>query len=333
MKKDNIRITEKNIDPEAYYNILYNRINEDLANAVSVEFPPNLYNPMRYALATRGKRFRPILLIMACESVGGTFRDAYNASLAIEILHNFTLIHDDIMDDDNLRRGNATVHKKWNTSIAILAGDGLIALAYRFLLRTKSRQIKRIIKIFSEAIIVICEGQSIDKDMESAASVSMNDYFDMIKRKTGVLVSISAELGGILGRGSKKEIEALSKFGFELGIAYQIQDDLLDIISEEIIIGKDLGSDLAQGKKTFPIIAFADCASKRDIQYLNETFLNGNADLESIRCVKKMLHDYGIVEKTQQEVNKHIDKANSYIHNTSNNYLLFLSAMIRNRKF
>ena len=320
-------------DPKSYFTFLSEKINKDLCNVVTVEFPPNLYNPMRYALAARGKRFRPILLIMACESVGGTFEDVYNASLAIEILHNFTLIHDDIMDDDNLRRGRTTVHKKWNNNIAILAGDGLIALAYRFLLKTRTRQLKRIVKIFSEAIIVICEGQSIDKDMESADSVSMDEYFKMIKRKTGVLVSISAELGGIIGKGSKKEIEALRNFGLELGIAFQIQDDLLDIISEEITIGKDLGSDLAQGKKTYPIIAFAECASKRDIRYLNELFAKGDADSEAIRRAKKMFHDYGIIEKTQQEINRHIDEANNCLYDTSFHSLLFLSEMIRNRKF
>ncbi|MCH8286925.1 polyprenyl synthetase family protein [candidate division KSB1 bacterium] len=241
-----------------YYSEISSLIDSDLAKAVSIEFPPNLYNPMKYVLSSKGKRFRPVLLIMACETVGGSFQDAYNASLAIEILHNFTLVHDDIMDDDQLRRGRKTVHKKWNNSIAILTGDGLIALAYRYLLRSKTERIRDIIKKFSEAIIKICEGQSLDKDMESASEVNIDDYLDMIKRKTGVLISISAELGGILGNASETEIEALKNFGFEIGIAFQIQDDLLDIISDEVVIGKDLGSDLALGKKTYPIIKLID---------------------------------------------------------------------------
>ena len=320
-----------------YYADISRLIDSDLAKAVSIEFPPNLYNPMKYVLSSKGKRFRPVLLIMACETVGGSFQDAYNASLAIEILHNFTLVHDDIMDDDQLRRGRKTVHKKWNNSIAILTGDGLIALAYRYLLRSKTERIRDIIKKFSEAIIKICEGQSLDKDMESASEVNIDDYLDMIKRKTGVLISISAELGGILGNASETEIEALKNFGFEIGIAFQIQDDLLDIISDEVVIGKDLGSDLALGKKTYPIIKLIECAPPTDLNFLNDVLENRNTGVNSIRRVKTMLHEYGIVDQTQSEISSHIDKAvaclNDNLASLQLDHLMYMSEMIRNRKF
>jgi len=322
-------------DLTIYFQELSDRINDDLNAIVSTEFPPNLYNPMHYVLASRGKRFRPVLLIMACESVGGSVDDAYYAALAIEILHNFTLVHDDIMDNDDLRRGRMTVHKKWNESIAILAGDGLIALAYRYLLRTRTRSLRRITKIFSEAIIKICEGQSLDKDMELLCDVSLDDYLEMIERKTGVLIAISAELGGILGRGSEKQVRALTKFGLDLGIAFQIQDDLLDIVSEEVVIGKDIGSDIAQGKKTFPIILFMKTASEKDAAFVRETLHNRGASAGDVRRVRDLLNGYGIIEATQREINRWVDRANEYVASLPGSVdttrLLFLSSLIRNR--
>ena len=325
----------RSIAPDKYYEFLSANINSDLANAVSIEFPPNLYDPMRYALSSKGKRFRPVLLIMSCEAAGGDLADAYNAAIAIEILHNFTLVHDDIMDNDMLRRGKETVHKKWNSNIAILAGDGLIALAYRFLLKTESDNLKEVVKIFSEAIIKICEGQSLDKDMETTDAVTSIEYLDMIKRKTGVLMSISAEIGGILGKGGTQEIEALKKFGFELGIAFQIQDDLMDIISEEGVIGKDLGSDLILGKKTYPIIEFLECASVNESKILKNALTNRSADAAMIKKVKNMLHDSGVVKKTGDIIGNHIDYAISCINGMSatlyTDHLIYLSEMIRNR--
>ncbi len=324
-------------DPGRYFNELSERINNDLAGAVKEDFPPNLYDPVRYVLESRGKRFRPVVLLMACEAVGGSIEHAYHASLAIEILHNFTLVHDDIMDNDELRRGQLTVHKKWNNNIAILAGDGLIALAYRFLLETESDRIKKVIQIFSEAIINVCEGQSIDKDFELESNVSMDAYIDMITRKTAVLISISAELGGLLGNGTNREVELLKKFGYELGIAFQIQDDLLDIISDEVTIGKDLGSDITEGKKTYPLIVFSECASLEDAGFLRETLSNGNPDAAAIEKIKTLLYHYNIVEKTHQEVNKHIDAACAFLKEAPGSFkvghLFFIAEMIRNRTF
>jgi len=324
-------------DAAGYFKYLSETINSDLGQAVTIEFPPNLYNPMRYVLSSKGKRFRPILLIFACESVGGSKEDSYNAALAIEILHNFTLVHDDIMDNDDLRRGRQTVHKKWNESIAILAGDGLIALAYRYLLRTKSRRIRRIIRTFSEAIINICEGQSLDKDMEQTEIVTLNEYLHMIDRKTGVLMAISAEIGGHLGCGSRRQVSSLHTFGLELGIAFQIQDDLLDMISEEAVLGKDLGSDLAQGKKTYPLLLLMQKASKEHAAYLREIMQNRHLSEDEFKKVQQLLYDYDVVGDTVREVNRQLDKADSYLAHLPDpvdaGRLLFLSSMIRNRKY
>ena len=325
------------IDSGRYFESLSKRINNDLADAVPDLFPPNLYDPIRYVLASKGKRFRPVLLLISCEAAGGTIEEAYNASLAIEILHNFTLVHDDIMDNDELRRGLKTVHKKWNSNIAILAGDGLIALAYRYLLESQSGRLKQIIQIFSEAIINICEGQSIDKDIELEHTVSVDDYLEMIKLKTAVLISISAQLGGILGGGKKEEVELLRKYGLDLGMAFQIQDDLFDIISDEVTIGKDLGSDISEGKKTFPLIMFSKCASPKDVDFLNSILAKRSATPQSIEKIKKMLHEYGVVEKTLLEIDNYIDAACAHFENNpktlTSDYLTDLAEMIRNRTF
>ncbi len=325
------------IDSVRYFESLSKRINNDLADAVPDLFPPNLYDPIRYVLASKGKRFRPVLLLISCEAAGGTIEEAYNASLAIEILHNFTLVHDDIMDNDELRRGLKTVHKKWNSNIAILAGDGLIALAYRYLLESQSGRLKQIIQIFSEAIINICEGQSIDKDIELEHTVSVDDYLEMIKLKTAVLISISAQLGGILGGGKKEEVELLRKYGLDLGMAFQIQDDLFDIISDEVTIGKDLGSDISESKKTFPLIMFSKCASPKDVDFLNSILAKRSATPQSIEKIKKMLHEYGVVEKTLLEIDNYIDAACAHFENNpktlASDYLTDLAEMIRNRTF
>ncbi|MFC1564684.1 polyprenyl synthetase family protein [candidate division KSB1 bacterium] len=325
-----------NKDPKQYYKELVDKINSELNKAVTDEFPPNLYNPMKYVLSATGKRFRPIMAVWACEAAGGELSDAFNASLAIEILHNFTLVHDDIMDDDDLRRGRETVHKKWNENIAILAGDGLIALAYRYLLRSETPELKQLVRIFSEAIIRICEGQSLDKDLESMEGADLNDYFEMIERKTAILIAISAEIGCLIGNAEPKIRSAIKEFGMELGLAFQIQDDLLDIISEEEIIGKDIGSDLAQGKKTYPIILFNQRADKNSRELLFRNFRNSRPTSEKMKLTREIFEDYGIVKDTLLEVENRIGKANSRLddisENINKNYLLHLSDLIKNRK-
>ncbi|MCP4723756.1 MAG: polyprenyl synthetase family protein [bacterium] len=325
-----------NKSPKAYYDELVEKINNELNNAVTEEFPQDLYKPMKYVLSARGKRFRPIMSIWACEAVGGTRNDAFNASLALEILHNFTLVHDDIMDDDDLRRGRETVHKKWNENIAILAGDGLIALAYRHLLRSETPDLQELVGIFSEAIITICEGQSLDKDLESREDTSLEEYYDMIRRKTAVLISVSAGIGSLLGRAEPDVRSAVTEFAMDLGLAFQIQDDLLDIISEEEIIGKDIGSDLAQGKKTYPIILFNQRADKKTRDKLYKNFLNSRPTSEKMKLAGDVFGEFGIVEDTYKEFSMLIERANNRLGSISDKidskYLLHLSDMIKNRR-
>lgn len=223
-------------------------INNRLSQVVGKQSPVSFYEPVRYVLEGGGKRIRPILVILACKAVGGNEDGCVDAAVAVEILHNFTLVHDDIMDNDDLRRSRQTVHKKWDEATAILAGDGLVALAYHYLLKTKTGKITEIANIFTTGIIDLCEGQALDKEFERRSDIDLDQYMLMVEKKTARLLMISSEIGVIIGGGNKKQRKFLSEFSRHLGSAFQIQDDLLDM---EITSGKTFGSDIRQKKRTF----------------------------------------------------------------------------------
>lgn len=218
-----------------------NFVNERLNQVVTKKTPVSFYEPVRYVLEAGGKRIRPILLLLSCKAVGGNQEDCLDAAVAVEILHNFTLVHDDIMDQDDLRRSRQTVHKKWDEATAILAGDGLVALAYHYLLKTKTDHIKEIAEIFTNGIIDLCEGQALDKEFERQVDIDLNQYLIMIEKKTVRLLMISSEIGSLIGGATAEERNILIEFSKHLGSAFQIQDDLLDI---EKTSGKTFGSDI-----------------------------------------------------------------------------------------
>lgn len=214
------------------------QIDERLFNFIEEEHPKSLYEPLKYILSGGGKRIRPMILIFCCEAIGGTIEDSIDAAVAIEILHNFTLVHDDIMDNADTRRGRATIHNKWDLNIAILAGDELIGLAYKSLLMTNSPNIGEIARVFTNGIIEVCEGQSYDKEFESRESVSVSEYLMMIRKKTSKLLETCAAVGAYIGNGSPEQVENLMNYAKNLGLAFQIQDDLLDITADENAFGK-----------------------------------------------------------------------------------------------
>ena len=318
-----------------YYKSLQKKVDDKLVSLVREKYPPNLYNPIKYALFQKGKRIRPIFLIFSCEALGGSLRDCFDAAIAIEVLHNFTLVHDDIMDDDRIRRGSKTIHAKWDKNVAILCGDGLIALAYSSLLKSNKKHIKRITSIFSDGIVKVCEGQSLDKDFEVVENVSMKEYIHMIKMKTGVLMSISSEIGAILGGGSEKQISDLMLYGMNIGIAFQIQDDLLDIISDRKTLGKQPGSDLVQGKKTYPLILLNQKTDNKEKYYLKKIVKKIKIEKDDIFFIKKLLNKYEIISYVKKEVNKRIKKSTGYLKNLGNNTenLFRLAEIIEERKY
>ncbi len=266
--------------------------------------PKYIYDPIRYIMDGSGKRLRPIIVHLVGEVYGVNKDDLLNAGLAVELLHNFTLVHDDIMDQDNLRHGKETVHKKWDESTAILAGDGIYAIAQILITKVTVNPLKAV-HAFNKATLFVCEGQAYDKEFEHNHDIILDQYLTMIKKKTGWLIGFCAELGGILGNQSEEKINELRSYGLNLGIAFQIQDDILEIFSDTKSMGKSLGSDLIAGKQTILTVLarekdpqgwkrkweeIKDCDIQEALSNLREYFIN-NSVLESAEQMAKKYTD------------------------------------------
>ncbi len=221
-----------------------------LENSYSTSPPAALYQPIYYLLNLGGKRLRPILTLMAADIFGNNHRKAIDAALAVEIFHNFTLMHDDIMDSAPIRRGSATVHNKWNTNTAILSGDAMMILAYQALESYKDPLFRKLNSLFSKTAIEVCKGQQYDLDFETQLEVTQGDYLEMIRLKTAVLVGCSLEMGALIGGANQADSKNLYDFGVLLGIAFQIQDDYLDAYANPESFGKQLSGDIIENKKT-----------------------------------------------------------------------------------
>jgi geranylgeranyl diphosphate synthase, type II len=286
-----------------YYTTL---INEKLDQVVDKDVPASFYSPVRYILDGGGKRIRPILVILACKSLGGEVHKCLNSAVAIELLHNFTLVHDDIMDQDDLRRERETVHKKWDEATAILVGDGLVALAYHYLLKTDSDKIREISEIFTNGIIELCEGQAFDKEFEKELDIDLAQYISMIEKKTALLLMISLEIGAIVAGGNQAQRQLFKDFAKELGCAFQIQDDLLDIKATS---GKTFGSDIQQKKKTFLFVHAINNASLTDKNRIKSIYQQKEISKDDILEVRDIFYSTGTMEYATQEVKERIDKA------------------------
>jgi geranylgeranyl diphosphate synthase, type II len=264
--------------------------------------PAMLREPIKYVLSSGGKRLRAILVLLSCEAVGGKARNAIDAATAIEIFHNFTLVHDDVMDNANKRRGQQTIHKKWDTNVAILVGDELSGLAYSALLNSQTKRLREILNIFTKAFIQVCEGQAFDKEFETRTSVSLNDYLRMIEKKTACLISAATHIGGVFGDGNNQEIKALSDFGKYLGIAFQIMDDLLDVEGYEPEFGKTIGGDIKEKKKTYLMIEALNRAKGIDRVALKSVIAKNHITSDDVKRVHKIYDDYNIIADTKLEI-------------------------------
>ncbi|TFH00616.1 MAG: polyprenyl synthetase family protein, partial [Calditrichales bacterium] len=238
------------MDLENRLNVFRQMIDDEIRSIPLAEKIPLFYDPIQYVNRLSGKKIRPLLAILSGLASGGKLENLLPPAAAVELLHNFSLVHDDIMDQDDVRRGNPTVHIKWDEGTAILTGDGLLGLAYRKLLATPNVTDLRIARLFTDAMIEICEGQALDKSFEERSRISESEYLLMIQKKTATLIQLSAQIGGIVGEADDHQVAALADFGFNLGMAFQIQDDLLDIVADEEKLGKRVGSDLEMHKKT-----------------------------------------------------------------------------------
>lgn len=295
---------------------------KDLVNAYLVSFlaasrnginrgePASLYEPIRYAMEGNGKRIRPVLLMLSCDALGGSAQQALPAAAAVELMHNFTLVHDDIMDRDETRRGRPTVHRKWNTDVAILAGDGLVVLAYQSLLKTETSQLGRISEIFTNGILEICEGQALDADFEHDDHVTMARYETMIMKKTARLLAICTQIGAILGNAAKPQILAFKNFAEHLGLAFQIQDDLLDITVEQTVLGKDFGSDVRRRKRTFLYVHAMENGRVEQREALRAIFAKPAIEDNDLLAVQKHFRESGAIDAAAFAVRTHLAEAN-----------------------
>ncbi len=295
--------------PEKEILKLRKQIDNKLEKLFIGKLPESLYEPSRYILDGGGKRLRPLLVILAYKTIKGNTSNVMNAAIAVELLHNFTLVHDDIMDNSDKRRGRATIHKKYNLSTAILTGDNLLAIAYKYLLKDCTDNASGIIDTFTNGVIEVCEGQSLDKDFETNDPVTIKQYYEMIGKKTAALIETSTSIGAQLAKASGKEIKALSLFGRYLGIAFQIQDDLLDVFAQEADFGKIIGGDIVEGKKTFMLLSALEKAKGNDLNKLKMLIKNKGVDIKLVNDYKEIYLRLGIIENAKGEVNKYIGKA------------------------
>ncbi|MDR3625192.1 MAG: polyprenyl synthetase family protein [Ignavibacteriaceae bacterium] len=284
-------------------------VEKKLSEALKNRKPDSLYKPGYYIIEGGGKRLRPLLVLMAAKAVGGKLKKAYNAAAAVELLHNFTLVHDDIMDNADKRRNILTVHKKYDMSTAILAGDSLLSIAYEYLLKDCNGTAKKVLSAFTKGLVEVCEGQSLDKEFEIRKAVTIDEYIEMIEKKTAAMIEMCCTVGALLGGGSAKEIKNLADFGKNIGIAFQIQDDLLDITGNENDFGKLVGGDLVEGKKTFLFLKALEVSKGTDKKKLLEVVNNKGIKPEQIQNYKDLYQKLNILEEAEKEIRHYTNLA------------------------
>ena len=280
--------------------------------------PQELYEPVNYILSLGGKRLRPLLVLMGCDLFNGKILKALPVAMAVEIFHNFTLLHDDIMDAAPLRRGKPTVHIQYNVNTGILSGDVMLIYAYHFLAQVKSaRTTAKLINIFNKMAIEVCEGQQWDMNFESRNDVTITEYIRMIELKTSVLIAAAFQMGALLGGASEAVAEKLYEFGRNVGIAFQIQDDILDTFGDPEKFGKKVGGDIAQNKKTFLVLKsyeLANTTQRTDLQELMTT--NGLSENENIEAVKNIFNTLKIRDAAETLMNQYLKIAFENIDET-----------------
>ncbi len=276
--------------------------------------PSELLDPIKYTLRMGGKRLRPVLCLMACELFGGDYKKALGPAIGVEIFHNFTLLHDDIMDEAPIRRGKPTVYKKWNPNIAILSGDTMMALAYEYIMNAPKEIRNEVFSIFNKTAIEVCEGQQYDMNFETQANVEIPDYMEMIRLKTAVLLAGSLKIGAVIGGASATDAEKIYSFGTKIGIAFQLKDDLLDVFSDEDKFGKLKGGDIVTNKKTYLYIKAFELADPSDNKKLTANFRQEfNDPGEKIKAVKKIYEDLNIEQITLDEISNYYIQANQLL--------------------
>jgi geranylgeranyl diphosphate synthase type II len=285
-------------------------LNEEFSQQTYGEHPEELYEPIRYLMALGGKRMRPLMTLMATALFTDDWQKAIKPASAVEVFHNFTLMHDDIMDKAPLRRGKATVHEKWNENIAILSGDVMLVQAYELLMFVEDTKFKKALKRFNRTAAEVCEGQQLDMNFEKRENVSEEEYLEMIKLKTSVLLGFALELGGIIGGASDKSCCLLYEIGLNIGLGFQLKDDLLDVYGDPEKFGKQVGGDIISNKKTFMLIEASEKATGNTKIELDKWLSMREFDIvEKVKAVTEIYDTLGIRQVAEIKINTYFDKA------------------------
>jgi len=271
--------------------------------------PADLYDPITYTLGLGGKRLRPLLVMASCQMFGGEIDEAINPAIGIELFHNFTLLHDDIMDMAPLRRGKESVYKKWNLNVAILAGDTMFAVANKYMLQTRPQAVSQVIELFNQTAIEVCEGQQYDMDYEKRENISIPDYIEMIRLKTAVLLAASLKTGAIIAGANSDDCDHIYRFGIHIGLAFQLKDDLLDVYGIQEKFGKVSGGDIIACKKTYLYLKALEKAGFRAADFRS---LYARRDMESTEKVKKVKDFFNLLDieqHTRELIEEYYQKA------------------------
>ncbi len=289
----------------------YQQIIQEYFTNVSLEKEPvNLYRPIQYILSLGGKRMRPVLTLMAADVFNADCKAALPAAVAVEMFHNFSLVHDDIMDDAPLRRGNETVHEKWDVNTAILSGDAMLILAYQYFEDYEPETFRALAKLFSKTALEVCEGQQWDVDFEERSDVTIPEYLKMIEYKTAVLVGAAMKMGGIVAKTTEENCDLIYNFGLNLGIAFQLQDDYLDAFGDPETFGKQVGGDIIENKKTYLYLKALQQSNDSQKANLLEWFTSHSEDTATkVADVKQLFQATGADATTKEAIEAYTQKA------------------------
>ncbi|HOO19003.1 MAG TPA: polyprenyl synthetase family protein [Paludibacteraceae bacterium] len=293
-------------------------INKELQHFNWNKNPYGLYEPIEYVLSLGGKRLRPTLLLLSCNLFSENISEAIPPALGIEIFHSFTLLHDDLMDKADLRRGHVTVHKKWNENITILSGDVMQTIAFQLMTKAPSACLKKCLDLFSQTAIEVCEGQQYDMEFEKRQEVLPEEYLEMIRLKTAVLLGASMKIGAWIGGAAEEDAQTLYEAGINMGIAFQLKDDLLDVYGNSAEFGKKIGGDILCNKKTFLLIQALNLARGKEEKILKKWLqVDENRGEEKVKAITDVYNQLGIKEICENEIQFFSDKALEKLHQIS----------------
>lgn len=289
---------------------LLEKINYLITNLKFDRTPQGLYDPVTYVLSMGGKRIRPVLMLMAYNLYKEDVTRIFGPATGIEVYHNYTLLHDDLMDRADRRRGKETVHKVWNDNTAILSGDAMLVLAYQFMAQCPVEHLKDVMDLFSLTALEICEGQQLDMEFEQRKDVTEEEYLEMIRLKTSVLLAVSLKIGALLGGASSEDAERLYDFGMNLGVAFQLKDDLLDVYGDAAVFGKNIGGDILCNKKTYMLIKAFEHANDEQLRQLTDWINADSFDpAKKIVSVTELYNQIGIKELCEKKITEYSERA------------------------